>query len=84
VVVLDEATRNLDLGSESKIEKALQLLLKKRTALIIAHRLTTAMRADRIAVFHRGRLIEVGTHQELLERDGTYAKMHATWAKSVA
>ncbi len=60
VLVLDEATSNLDLQSETKIEAALDVLLENRTAILIAHRLSTAMRADRIAVVDEGRIIEVG------------------------
>ncbi len=61
VLVLDEATSNLDLKSETKIEAALDVLLEDRTAILIAHRLSTAMRADRIAVVDGGRIVEVGT-----------------------
>ena len=60
VLVLDEATSNLDLQSETKIESALDVLLENRTAILIAHRLSTAMRADRIVVVDQGRIIEVG------------------------
>ena len=66
VLVLDEATSNLDLKSESKIEDALDVLLEGRTAIIIAHRLATAMRGDRIAVIDEGQIAEIGTHQELV------------------
>ncbi|MCP4752909.1 MAG: ABC transporter ATP-binding protein, partial [Proteobacteria bacterium] len=81
VIVLDEATSNLDLASESKIERALDVLLEGRTAVIIAHRLSTAVRADRIAVFQDGRIVELGPHRELLARNGKYAQMHAQWIK---
>jgi ATP-binding cassette subfamily B protein len=81
VIVLDEATSNLDLASESKIENALNVLLEGRTAIIIAHRLSTAMRADRIAVFHDGRIVELGSHEELLGMKGLYADMYATWTR---
>ncbi len=81
VIVLDEATSNLDLASESKIERALDILLEGRTAVIIAHRLTTAIRADRIAVLHDGRIVELGNHLELLAARGIYADMHARWTK---
>ncbi|MBK5224314.1 MAG: ABC transporter ATP-binding protein [Acidimicrobiia bacterium] len=81
VLVLDEATSNLDLRSESKIERALDTLLEGRTAIIIAHRLSTAMRADRIAVVDRGRIVELGSHDELVAQGGQYAEMYATWER---
>ena len=76
ILVLDEATSNLDLKSEAKIEHALDALLEGRTAILIAHRLATAMRADRIAVVHDGEIVELGTHARArrprrpLRRDG--------------
>jgi ATP-binding cassette subfamily B protein len=79
VLVLDEATSNLDLQSETKIEAALDVLLENRTAILIAHRLSTAMRADRIAVVDEGRIIEVGSHTELVAEGGRYAEMYETW-----
>jgi ATP-binding cassette subfamily B protein len=79
VLVLDEATSNLDLQSETKIEAALDVLLENRTAVLIAHRLSTAMRADRIAVVDEGRIIEVGSHADLVARGGRYAEMYDTW-----
>ena len=79
VLVLDEATSNLDLASETKIEAALDVLLEARTAILIAHRLTTAMKADRIVVVDQGRIVETGSHAELLELGGRYAEMYATW-----
>jgi ATP-binding cassette, subfamily B, bacterial len=79
VLVLDEATSNLDLRSESKIESALDALLQQRTAVLIAHRLSTAMRADRIVVVDDGQIREVGSHDELVARGGRYAAMYATW-----
>ena len=81
VLVLDEATSNLDLQSETKIETALDALLENRTAILIAHRLSTAMRADRIAVVDQGRVTEVGTHTELVASGGRYAEMYATWVR---
>jgi ATP-binding cassette subfamily B protein len=80
VLVLDEATSNLDLRSESVIEKALDVVLEGRTAIVIAHRLATAMRADRIAVVEDGRLTELGSHDELVAAGGHYARMFATWS----
>ena len=79
VLVLDEATSNLDLQSETKIEAALDVLLENRTAILIAHRLSTARRADRIAVVDEGRIIEVGSHDELVDAGGRYAQMYETW-----
>lgn len=79
VLVLDEATSNLDLRSEAKIEHALDVVLEGRTAIIIAHRLATAMRADRIAVVHDGRIVELGSHDELVALGRRYARMYETW-----
>ncbi|HEX4081961.1 MAG TPA: ABC transporter ATP-binding protein, partial [Acidimicrobiales bacterium] len=79
VLVLDEATSNLDLQSETKIERALDVLLEDRTAVLIAHRLSTAMRADRIVVVDHGRIVESGPHGELVAAGGRYAEMYATW-----
>ncbi len=79
VLVLDEATSNLDLQSETRIERALDAVLEGRTAIIIAHRLATAMRADRIAVIHEGELVELGSHDELVARGGRYAALFSTW-----
>jgi ATP-binding cassette subfamily B protein len=80
VLVLDEATSNLDLKSETKVEAGLDAVLEGRTAIIVAHRLSTAMRADRIAVVDDGRILELGTHDELVTRPGgRYAEMFAAW-----
>ena len=84
VLVLDEATSNLDLRSESVIERALDQVLDGRTAILIAHRLATAMRADRVAVVDEGRIIEHGTHNELLALDGQYATMLETWQRQAS
>ncbi|MPY96318.1 MAG: ATP-binding cassette domain-containing protein [Acidimicrobiia bacterium] len=80
VLVLDEATSNLDLQSETKVEAALDVLLEGRTAILVAHRLSTAMRADRIAVVDGGRVVEVGAHPDLVALGGRYAEMYAAWA----
>jgi ATP-binding cassette subfamily B protein len=81
ILVLDEATSNLDLHSETKIEAALDVLLEQRTAILIAHRLSTAMRADRIVVVNDGRIVEVGPHEELVNAGGQYAAMFETWMR---
>jgi subfamily B ATP-binding cassette protein MsbA len=76
VLVLDEATSNLDTESERLIEDALEKLLVGRTTLIIAHRLSTVRRADRLVVVDRGRIVEEGSHAELLGRGGLYARLY--------
>jgi len=81
VLVLDEATSNLDLLSESVIERALDSVLEGRTAILIAHRLATAMRADRIAVIDDGRIVEHGTHDALVAYGGQYSAMVKTWER---
>jgi len=83
VLVLDEATSNLDLLSETKIEAALDVLLEGRTAVLIAHRLTTAMKADRIVVVDQGRILETGSHDELIAAGGRYSEMYATWTSGM-
>jgi ATP-binding cassette, subfamily B, bacterial len=83
VLVLDEATSSLDPGTELLVEQAMVRLMAGRTVVVIAHRLSTAERADRIAVVDDGRLAEVGTHDELVARGTRYAALHATWAGAV-
>jgi ATP-binding cassette subfamily B protein len=75
ILVLDEATSNIDAEAEKSIQEALQVLIRGRTTIAIAHRLSTLRNADRILVFDRGTLIEEGSHAELLERDGAYARL---------
>ncbi|HVM39689.1 MAG TPA: ABC transporter ATP-binding protein [Acidimicrobiia bacterium] len=80
VVVLDEATSNLDPGTELAVERALDELMRGRTVVVIAHRLSTAARADRIAVVEGGALVEEGTHHDLLARGGRYAALFRSWS----
>jgi ATP-binding cassette subfamily B protein len=79
LLVLDEATSNLDPGTEHAVERALEALTAQRTVVVVAHRLSTAARADRIAVIDHGNLAEVGTHDELLRREGRYASLWSSW-----
>jgi ATP-binding cassette subfamily B protein len=76
ILILDEATSSVDSEVEAQIEEAIQELMKGRTSLVIAHRLSTVQGADRILLFHHGRLKEEGTHQELLDQAGLYARLH--------
>ncbi len=77
VLVLDEATANIDSNTEARLQRAVEKILEGRTSLVIAHRLSTIRAADRIVVFHRGQVVEEGRHEELLLRDGVYARLHA-------
>jgi ATP-binding cassette subfamily B protein len=79
LLILDEATSNLDLQSEAHIEAALDRLLEGRTAILIAHRLTTAMKADRVVVIDGGRIVEIGSHNDLVADGGRYAAMFEHW-----
>jgi len=77
ILILDEATSALDAESEQKVQQALEVLMANRTSLVIAHRLATVQRADRVVVIDRGRIVEQGSHQELLEQsDGLYQYLH--------
>lgn len=76
ILILDEATANIDSDSEARLQHAVEELIAGRTAIIIAHRLSTIRSADRIVVFHRGQIVEQGTHQELLDRGQVYAHLH--------
>jgi ATP-binding cassette subfamily B protein len=84
VIVLDEATSSLDPGTERVVERALAAVTKGRTVIMIAHRLSTARRADRIAVLDRGLLVELGPHEELVECGGQYARLWESWRRTGA
>jgi ATP-binding cassette subfamily B protein len=76
ILVLDEATANVDSDTEARLQRAVGGAMKGRTALIIAHRLSTIRAVDRIIVFHKGRIVEEGTHEALLSANGVYARLH--------
>ena len=84
VLILDEATSSVDIGTERRIEEALRILLADRTAFIIAHRLSTIRDADLIVVLEHGRVVEQGSHEELLARRGLYTSLYGDWAVDVA
>jgi ATP-binding cassette subfamily B protein len=77
ILILDEATANVDSDTEARLQRALENAMKGRTALIIAHRLSTIRAVDRIIVFHKGRVVEQGTHEALLAAGGLYARLHS-------
>jgi ATP-binding cassette subfamily B protein len=82
VLVLDEATSNLDPGTEAVVERALESLMNGRTVIVVAHRLSTVRRADRIAVVDHGELVELGSHDELVALGGRYAALASAWEAS--
>jgi ATP-binding cassette, subfamily B, bacterial len=84
LLVLDEATSSLDPGTEHAVERALGHLTEGRTVVVVAHRLSTAARADRIAVVDDGCVAELGTHDELIAREGRYASLYAAWDSRAA
>ena len=84
VIVLDEATSSLDPATEAAVERALAAVVEGRTVIIIAHRLSTAQRADRVVVMEAGRVVEVASHDELVEQGERYARLWASWQAGVA
>jgi ATP-binding cassette subfamily B protein len=80
ILLLDEATAALDLAAEAEVNRATEQLAARRTTIVVAHRLTTASRADRIMVLDSGGIVEAGSHDELLAADGTYAALWDAFA----
>ncbi|CCF84613.1 putative Beta-(1--_2)glucan export ATP-binding protein (Attachment protein)(chvA) (fragment) [Nitrolancea hollandica Lb] len=76
IIILDEATSSVDTETEVRIQQALRRLLSGRTAFIIAHRLSTIKEVSRVVVMHHGRIVEIGTHEELLDRRGFYYNLY--------
>ncbi len=84
VLVLDEATSSLDPGTEVLVEAAMEVLMAERTVIVIAHRLSTSERSDRVGVVDGGRLVELGPHDELVEAGGAYAELFEAWQRGLS
>jgi subfamily B ATP-binding cassette protein MsbA len=82
LLILDEATSALDSVSEKAIQKALEEVMKSRTTIVIAHRLSTIIHADRVIVIDQGRIVDSGTHEELMEGSAIYQELYQTWASN--
>ena len=76
ILIMDEATSSLDSESEKKVKKAIERLMKNRTVFVIAHRLSTVVNANKIILLKRGKIVEIGTHQDLLKNNKDYKKLY--------